>query len=309
MGEASGGIVRCAGMSSSVRDRVATAPISWGVSEVPGWGYQLPVERVLAEMRALGLAATEFGPPGFLPTAAADRAAVLSTYGMRAVGGFLALVLHDEDTDPVAAVHAELDAFAAAGADSLVLAADTGGDGYDTGGVLTAGEWRRLLTRLDAISARAADRGITATLHPHVGTLVEGPAEVERVLDGSSIALCLDTGHLLVGGVAPAELARQASSRVAHVHLKDVDARLADGVRGGTIGYAAAVRQGLFAPLGAGAVDVRGVLDGLAATSYAGWYVLEQDSALDAEPEPAGGPQRDVAASLRCLDELVGARA
>ncbi|MBA2640901.1 MAG: inosose dehydratase, partial [Nocardioidaceae bacterium] len=48
--------------------KVAGAPISWGVSEVPGWGHQLPVDRVLADMRALGLTATEFGPVGFLPT-------------------------------------------------------------------------------------------------------------------------------------------------------------------------------------------------------------------------------------------------
>ena len=47
--------------------RIAGAPISWGVCEVPDWGHQLPAERVLAEMRALGLEATEFGPPGFLP--------------------------------------------------------------------------------------------------------------------------------------------------------------------------------------------------------------------------------------------------
>ena len=47
--------------------RIAAAPISWGVCEVPGWGYQLPRERVLAEMREVGMVATEFGPDGFLP--------------------------------------------------------------------------------------------------------------------------------------------------------------------------------------------------------------------------------------------------
>ena len=35
----------------SFLDRVAGAPISWGVCEVPGWGVQLPAERVLSEMR------------------------------------------------------------------------------------------------------------------------------------------------------------------------------------------------------------------------------------------------------------------
>ena len=49
--------------------KIAGAPISWGVCEVPGWGYQMSPDRVLDEMHALGLRATEFGPQGWLPVA------------------------------------------------------------------------------------------------------------------------------------------------------------------------------------------------------------------------------------------------
>ena len=42
---------------STFLDRVASAPISWGICEVPGWGEQLPSERVLSEMAGLGLGA------------------------------------------------------------------------------------------------------------------------------------------------------------------------------------------------------------------------------------------------------------
>ena len=61
--------------------------------------------------------------------------------------------------------------------------------------------------------------------------MVETRADVDRVLTGSSIPLCLDTGHLLIGGTDPVELARAVPDRVAHVHLKDVDAGLAARVR------------------------------------------------------------------------------
>ena len=47
--------------------RVAGAPISWGVCEVPGWGRQLEPRRVFAEMASLGLHATELGPVGWVP--------------------------------------------------------------------------------------------------------------------------------------------------------------------------------------------------------------------------------------------------
>ena len=35
--------------------KIAGAPISWGVCEVPDWGYQMTPERVLTEMRKIGL--------------------------------------------------------------------------------------------------------------------------------------------------------------------------------------------------------------------------------------------------------------
>jgi len=108
--------------------RVAGAPISWGVCEVPGWGYQLPADRVLAEMRAVGLMATEFGPEGYLPSDPGQRSALLAEHGLSAAGGFVPVVLHEPAIDPLAAVDRALDAFAG-GHPVLVLAAATGRPG------------------------------------------------------------------------------------------------------------------------------------------------------------------------------------
>ena len=281
--------------------KVAGAPISWGVCEVPGWGYQLPAERVLTEMAGLGLTAAEFGPEGFLPADPAGRAATLRRHGLGAVGGFLPVVLHEPGAGTV--IDQALDDFAAAGAEVLVLAAATGGDGYDTRPELDDTAWKTLLASLDLAAAHAADRGLVATLHPHVGTLVERPDEVRRVLDGSVIPLCLDSGHLLIGGTDPAQLAREAAGRVAHVHLKDVDAGWAGRVRDGQVSYTQAVAAGLYRPLGQGDVDVAGLVGALRGAGYQGWFVLEQDTVLTAEP--AGpGPAGDVQASLAYLRGL-----
>ena len=80
-----------------------------------------------------------------------------------------------------------LDGFVASGATTLVLAAATGQDGYDERPVLDEAGWTTLLANLDRLSALAADRGVLATLHPHVGTMVENADDVDRVLRGSSI--------------------------------------------------------------------------------------------------------------------------
>ncbi|MER5275903.1 TIM barrel protein [Streptomyces sp. NPDC002809] len=282
--------------------RVAGAPISWGVCEVPGWGHQMSPERVLDEMAAAGLAATEFGPDGFLPQDPGARSALLAGHGLAAVGGFVPVVLHDPGRDPLPEVRRALAGFGPAR--TLVLAAATGSDGYDARPELSEREWDALLGNLDRIAAHARTEGITATLHPHIGTMVEGPDEVERVLTGSSVPLCLDTGHLLAGGNDPVALARRAADRIAHVHLKDVDAALAARVRAGDLTYTAAVRTGLYQPLGRGDVDISAITTALGAAGYTGWYVLEQDTVLDAEPAAGQGPLADVVASLAHLRKV-----
>ncbi|HZE30710.1 MAG TPA: TIM barrel protein [Actinoallomurus sp.] len=282
--------------------RIAGAPISWGVCEVPGWGHQLSPERVLAEMRDAGLAATEFGPDGFLPADPGERSALLKSYGLGAVGGFVPVVLHDPARDPLPDVRSALAGFGDAG--TLVLAAATGLDGYDERPALTDDGWRTLLANLDRIAAHAAGLGVLATLHPHVGTVVEGPGEVDRVLAGSRIPLCLDTGHLLIGGTDPLELARSAADRIAHVHLKDVDAALAGRVRAGDLTYTAAVREGVYRPLGTGDIDIPGIVGALTAAGYTGWYVMEQDTILGAEPRPGAGPIGDVLRSVAFMKKV-----
>jgi len=288
---------------AELEDRIAGAPISWGVCEVPGWGHQLAVERVLTEMRAVGLSATEFGPDGFLPDDPASKAAVLANHGLASVGGFVPVVLHDDGHDPLDEVDRALDGFVAAGAGVLVLAAATGADGYDERPVLDGVAWKRLFENLDRLVERASERGVQACLHPHVGTIVESYDDVRRVLDGSSVPLCLDTGHLMIGGTDPAALVREATDRVVHTHLKDVDQAWALRVQRGEVTYTAAVVGGMYRPLGRGDVDIAGIVRTLEAAGYAGWYVLEQDTVLAGDPE-GEGPVQDVRASVAYLRGL-----
>jgi inosose dehydratase len=289
-------------------NRIAAAPISWGVCEVPGWGHQLSPERVLAEMREVGLAATELGPDGFLPTEPDAMAQVLAEHRLEAVGGFVPVVMHDPEHDPVPEVSRILDGFVAARAGVLVLSAVSGLEGYDTRPELDADGWRALLGTLDRLSALAAERGIRAVLHPHVGTMVEQGSEVQRVLEGSEISLCLDTGHLLIGGTDPAELARQVPDRIAHTHLKDVNASIARTVRDGRISYTDGVRQGMYRPLGLGDVDIAAIVGHLNGHGYDGWYVLEQDTILTGEPD-GEGPITDVRTSADYVRSLLAAGA
>jgi inosose dehydratase len=291
---------------TGLMDRVAGAPISWGVCEVPGWGHQLEPERVLGEMGGIGLAATELGPPGFLPTDPDRLRVMLRPHRLRLVAGFVPAILHlQERTDEeLARVERSADLLAAAGADVLVLAASTGRAGYEAPAELDRGAWASLVEGIDRAIDAAAERGLTPALHPHHGTAIERPHHVERLLEMSSVALCLDTGHLVVGGADPLQVAREAAGRVAHVHLKDVSSALAEQVRTGRLGYHDAVKRGMYRPLSGGDVDVAAIVGVLEGAGYRGWYVLEQDAVLASRPDDGSGPMRDVAAGVAFLERI-----
>src|SRR5690606_37000995 len=150
---------------------IAGAPISWGVSEVPGWGRQLPADEVFAQMSELGLRATEPGPEGFLPGTPAEQAALLPRRGLQLAAAFVPPAVHGSAPPLTPDLKEPRAVLGQAGAGVRALAAGSGDLGSDRPAQLDARQWDRLLTALDEVAAAAASRGLRATLHPHVGTM------------------------------------------------------------------------------------------------------------------------------------------
>ncbi len=145
--------------------RLAGAPITWGVCEVPGWGWQLGSERVLREVSDLGLRAIELGPRGFLPDDPGEVARTLRRYDLRLAAGFLPAVLHRPDSrvSALESVAAAVETLPSAGADLLVLLAaelGNGAGGYDRSAELSDREWKALLEGLDEARGAAARHGL-----------------------------------------------------------------------------------------------------------------------------------------------------
>jgi len=289
--------------------RLAGAPISWGVCEVPGWGRQLAPDRVLAEMAGLGLTATELGPLGYLAGEPAALRARLDAHGLALVGGFVPLVLHEPSLDGARrAAHDAAALLAAAGAGvfvcALVMDADWSAPSPPDDRRLAA-----LAEHLPVIEDLVAEHGLTFALHPHAGTLVESAEDVGRLLAATDVGWCLDTGHLMIGGTDPAAFVRDHGERVVHVHLKDVDAGIAARYGAGELTLMGATQAGLFRPLGQGDAGISAVLAALDAHRYEQWLVLEQDAALTGEEPPVGsGPVLDVQASIEFLCDTASRR-
>jgi inosose dehydratase len=244
---------------------------------------------MLEAVRGLGYGGIELGPPGYFGDDSESVVGALQPYGLELVGAFAPLHIADEDGfhDDLAFLDRTIEILAASGARGpVVLAADENAIRLAAAGrpdaqretALPAGAFRRAAERVELAARRALDRGVAATFHPHTATYVESPEEVAGLLEATDpevVKICLDTGHTVVGGGDPAELARASRDRIAHLHLKDVDPRVLGRVRSQELTVEQAWGQGLFCPFGEGVVDLGAVLAEL--DGYGGWAVVEQD--------------------------------
>lgn len=144
----------------------------------------------------------------------------------------------------------------------------------------TDSDYDALGRALDRVADVAAEFGLTASYHPHLSTIVESPAELDKLMSRSRIGFCPDTAHLAAGGGDPAALIRRYPGRIRHVHLKDL-------------------RRDPFAfmPLGQGELDFGDVLAAIGEAGYDGWLIVELDS-YDGDPREAAEASRAFLATL-----------
>ena len=293
-------------MKTPFLSRVASAPISWGICEVPGWGKMLSTNRVLSEMAQLGLAGTELGAPGFLPTNPGEIDAILEEHKLKLLGGFTPVVVHNpaERDATMKYVRKTIELFKKTGATQLVSSPVYTWN-WDTPGTLTNDETRHMFKVLEEITLMCKDNGISNVLHPHLMTVVETKSDVERVLDGCDVNWCLDSGHLAIGGADILEFAKAAFDRIGHVHLKDVDLSRAPSVLNRSQSIMEGVQDGLFTVLGKGDVPISELVRFLESHGYQGWYVIEQDMAITGNlPALGQGPIELVGESLAYLRSI-----
>jgi inosose dehydratase len=278
--------------------RVAAAPVSYGVFEITAGRTDLPEGPVLVEaMAAAGYAGSELGPPGYFGTGR-QVGELLAAHDLQLVGSFLPLRFSREDgfAEDVRDLEATLTMLAEASDGRerpVVLLSDAfcEPDRMRYAGAIEAhpetwlGDERRALLFDNAHRAAelCRERGFAVSFHPHAGTYIESPREVDGLLehmDASLLGLCFDTGHSAFGGGDPLALLKQAGSLVNHVHFKDVDLDLLAQLHREGRGLEEAWAAGVFCALGTGGAHVDECLQELLGIGYDGWIVVEQDRVL-----------------------------
>ena len=121
-----------------------------------------------------------------------------------------------------------------------------------------------LLKCVNAIAARAQDRGIVAAYHPNSpsGSVVRTAEDYDLFLNGLKadvISYAPDVGHIAKGGMDPLETIRQYRSMVKHVHFKDM------------------TQEGEWVDMGAGRIDFETITRYLGDSGYEGWIIVEDE--------------------------------
>jgi inosose dehydratase len=294
------------------RASIGTVPILWNNVDAPDLADEVPASTVLDDIARLGYAGTQFGR-GF-PEGVA-LAGELARRGLRLAEVYadMPATVDGPAEGALDGALARLEILDAAGGDVLVAALGgcdersrwSGRAADPRAPRLTDAGWRRLANLVDTLAEATVARGRRFAWHGHTGTFVETPEELDRLAtltDPDRVGICLDVGHHLVGGGDPVETLRRFGKRVTHLHLKDVDPLVLVRLRSGELpDFDAAIRHRIFTELGAGMLDLSGVLAVLAERDYAGWLMVEQDSSWLPPSEAAAVGRRVLEFAIREL--------
>ncbi len=286
------------------RNPVASAPVSFGVDEVIADDAWMPEpDEMLDWMVELGYTGTELGPPGFMGDADAMRER-LASRSLELVGAFLPqhFSRNERVADDQAWLLENLErmregaprgsrpfAVLCEAIDEDVRVAYTGRIESHPEAQLGPERWDALAGNLHAAAELCRKNDLEPVIHPHAGTFIETAGEIDELMgriDPQVVGLCLDTGHFRYGGADPAQCVHDYAALVRHVHLKDCSADILARVSAQGGNFEEAVREGVFAPLGAGDAGIADVVEALEEIGYEGWLVVEQDQALTNEDTP-----------------------
>lgn len=295
--------------------KIGTAPVSWGILEVEGWGGQQSFESVLDEMQQAGYGGTELGPYDYFPSDPQRLTAELSARGLALVAAFVPVPLADAARHEAGFAEAMRTAelLSQSGARLIVLADEmskrrlaVAGRVDEARDGMSDDQWTAAARILTRIATGCRELGLDSVFHHHAATYIETPREIERLcssVDAELLGLCLDTGHYFYGGGHPTEAARKYGSRIRHLHLKDIRPAVLDEVRRDGADFLEAVRRDVFCELGEGAVDFPQVISALIAAGFDGWAIVEQDTDVT---KPGARPLESATRSRCYLRDRIG---
>ena len=270
--------------------RFGTNPIAWSNDDMRELGAHISLDTCLLQAREAGFEGIELGHK--FPRNSDDLRPILQQKGIDLIGGWYSLeLLKRTVSEEIEHAQSHIKLLKDMGCKVFIMAETSNAIHCDRSVPLSksphlaAGEWLDYSRKISEFSSYLQDNGLLPAYHHHMGTIVETIEEIDILMDSTqdSVGLLFDTGHATFAGVDPIYLAKAYSSRITHVHCKDVRLDVTSMVKEKDLSFLEAVVNGAFTVPGDGNIDFVPILNVLSRARYSGWLVVEAEQ----DPEKA----------------------
>lgn len=271
--------------------RLASAPINWGIT-TPGEDGNPEPDELLDSVEKTGYTGCEIGPFDYFGQSADEINALFARHHLDVVAFWVDVPLHEPLSEERRTwLNGVCQRLQAMNAPFLIVSDLITEERLAIVARVpqfpelqwTDEQWKQVRLTLIDIAAICTAHDLTLAVHPHLGGHIESGDEVAKLIeaiDGTDARLCIDSGHIRIGGVDAIPILARELHRTVHVHAKDIDESVLKQLQDGSIGVWDAVASGLFCDLGTGMVDWQGFRDALVDGDYSGWVVAEEDRLL-----------------------------
>ena len=268
--------------------KLGIAPIAWSNDDMPELGGETSLEQCLDEASQAGFIGIESG--GKFPKTSKELLPKLNNYNLNLCSGWYGGNLRQNSTDEEKQlIRGQLDLFKDCNAPCIVFAEVSGSIQGDPNRKLSTRpqmdneEWDSFCNKLSEMGKFLEGEGMPLAYHHHMGTVIETHEDTIRLLENTddSVKLTLDTGHMLFAQGNSKKILEDFSSRIIHIHCKDIRKNVLDNSLENDLSFRGAFLDGAFTVPGDGCIDYKPLFDILKVKNYSGWLVVE------AEQDPA----------------------
>lgn len=277
-------------MLDAKKIKLGIAPIGWTNDDLPELGGDIPFEQCIKEMHDAGFVGSEVGNKYPKDPEALKKA--LKPVKLNIASQWFSSFFTTKPLEETVEAFKKHMAFLKAMGSKVIVISEQGNSiqgqpntpVFGKKPVLDEAGWGKLVKGLETIGQLAKENQMKIVYHHHMGTVVQTREEIDTLMKKSNpdlVWLLADTGHMTYAGGDPAKLIHDYAKRIAHIHLKDIRAKVLEDVKKNKMSFLASVKAGVFTVPGDGCVDFKAVFKEIDAMNYEGWWVVE------AEQDPA----------------------
>jgi inosose dehydratase len=209
--------------------KIGVSPIAWSNDDFPELGGDTTLEQCLKETNEIGFSGIEAG--GKFPKKSSELIPKLEKENLKLCSGWYgANLLKNSVKEELSIMKEQLDLFKECDAPCIVFAEVSGSiqgevkTPLSKRPILNKEEWETFYYKINEISKYMEDSDMPLAYHHHMGTVVQSQEDTERLIDNTSdtVRLLIDTGHMMFAGGDFVKIAKDYSSRLHHIHCKDI---------------------------------------------------------------------------------------